>query len=214
MSHRALAVHARRLATSIVLPVAVVLVVRATLVQAYHIPSGSMEDTLFPGDLVLAEKVSFGPSVPGRFPGLKNPLPSVRVPGLRPVRQGEIVIFEHPEDPAVDLIKRVVATSGQVVEVRDKLLYVDGVAAPWPAEAKHDDPRVQRGRRDNFGPYRVPDGHFFVMGDNRDNSFDSRFFGAVPQAALRARPLAVYFSWNGAAPLRDKIRWTHLGPVR
>jgi signal peptidase I len=214
MSFRVILTRVRRITTSIVLPVAIALLVRATLVQAYHIPSGSMENTLFPGDFVLAEKVSFGPTLPGRLPGLVSPFQSVRVPGLRQPHPGEVVIFQHPEDPSVDLIKRVVATAGQTVEVRDKVLYVDGVEAPAPAGSKHADPHVQAGNRDNFGPYVVPAGHLFVMGDNRDNSFDSRFFGAVPLTMVRARPLAIYFSWNGAGGLRDKIRWTHLGQVR
>ncbi len=204
----------RRFATGVGLPVAIALLVRATLVQAYHIPSGSMENTLFPGDFVLAEKVSFGPTVPGRLPGLPPDLPSLRVPGLRHPHRGEVVIFQHPEDPGVDLIKRVVATEGEVVEVRDKVLYVNGEPVPPPRGLKHADPCLQSGNRDNFGPYIVPPGHLFVMGDNRDNSFDSRFFGAVPLSTVRARPLAIYFSWDSGAPLRDKIRWAHLGVVR
>jgi signal peptidase I len=214
MSFRVVLRRARRVTTSIILPVGIALLVRATLVQAYHIPSGSMEDTLFPGDFVLAEKVTFGPTLPGRLPGVAATLPSLRVPGLRQPHPGEVVIFQHPEDPSVDLIKRVVATAGQTVEVRDKVLYVDGRAAPLPSGSKHGDPHVQAGNRDNFGPYVVPAGEIFVMGDNRDNSFDSRFFGAVPLTMVRARPLAVYFSWNGAARLRYKIRWTHLGHLR
>jgi signal peptidase I len=213
MSFRIVLTRARRLTTSVILPVAVALLVRATLVQAYHIPSGSMEDTLFPGDFVLAEKVTFGPTLPGRLPGVAAALPSVRVPGLRSPHPGEVVIFQHPEDASVDLIKRVVATAGQTVEVRDKVLYVDGQPAPSPPGSKHGDPHLQAGNRDNFGPYVVPAGQIFVMGDNRDNSFDSRFFGAVPLGMVRARPLAVYFSWNGAARLRDKVRWNHLGQV-
>ena len=211
---RTVLIRLRRLAAGILLPVAIALLVRATLVQAYHIPSGSMENTLFPGDFVLAEKVSFGPTLPGRLPGISASIPSVRVPGIRHPHRGEVVIFQHPEDPAVDLIKRVVATAGQIVEVRDKVLYVDGQEVLSPPGSKHADPRLQSGNRDNFGPYVVPPEHLFVMGDNRDNSFDSRFFGAVPLGMVRARPLAIYFSWDTAARLRDKIRWMHLGTVR
>jgi signal peptidase I len=213
MSFRVVLIRARRLATSIILPVAIALLVRATLVQAYHIPSGSMENTLFPGDFVLAEKVSFGPTLPGRLPGVSASLPSVRVPGLRQPHRGEVVIFQNPDDAGVDLIKRVVATEGQVVEVREKVLYVNGEQMPSPPGSKHVDPRVLAGNRDNFGPYVVPAGQFFVMGDNRDNSFDSRFFGAVPLTMVRARPLAIYFSWDGTARMLEKIRWTHLGTV-
>jgi len=203
---------ARSIATGIGLPIAIALLVRATLVQAYHIPSASMENTLYPGDFVLAEKLSFGPHVPGRLPGLATALPSMHLPALRSPRAGEIVIFEHPEDPKVDLIKRCVAVAGQVVEVRDKELWVDGEHVATPPGLKHADPRLLAGR-DSYGPVVVPPGHIFVMGDNRDNSHDSRFFGPVPIDKLRARPLAVYFSWNRVAELSRKVRWSHLGAV-
>jgi signal peptidase I len=203
----------RRWGAGLALPLAVAFVVRATLVQAYHIPSGSMEDTFMPGDFVLAEKVSFGPHVPGRVPGGSALLPSVRVPGLRSPRPGDLVIFQHPEQPDVDLVKRCVAIAGQEVEIRDKRLYVDGVAVADPPGMKHVDPR-RLAKRDRFGPYVVPRDHFFALGDNRDQSFDSRFFGAVPIANLRARPVAIYFSWDSAGRLADRIRWRHLGAVR
>jgi signal peptidase I len=195
------------------LPLAVALLVRATLVQAYHIPSGSMEDTLLPGDFVLAEKVTFGPHVPGRVPGGTWVLPSFRVPGLRRPEPGDLVIFQHPEQPDVDLVKRCVAIAGQTVEIRRKQLFVDGVAAPAVPGLKYADARALA-QRDDFGPYTVPADHFFALGDNRDQSFDSRFFGAVPCANLRARPLAVYFSWDAQARRLGKVRWSHLGPVR
>lgn len=188
------------------------LLVRATLVQAYHIPSGSMEDTLLQGDFVLAEKISFGPNVPGRLPGLTAKFPSIRIPGVRSPQPGQIVIFEHPEDPSIDLIKRCVAVEGQVVTIRDKVVYVDGERVEEPAGMKHSD-AVTIERRDSFGPYTVPEGHIFVLGDNRDNSSDSRFYGPVPLSNLRARPLFIYFSWNGKGALLDKIRWQHLGLV-
>ena len=203
----------RRPVVGVAMPVLLALLVRATIVQAYHIPSGSMEDTLFPGDFVLAEKLSFGPLVPGRLPGLAASLPSLRVPGVREPRPGEIVIFEHPENPAVDLIKRCVAVQGQVIEIRNKQLLVDGKPFLDPPGLKYVDGRTLASPRDNFGPYEVPPGHFFVMGDNRDNSFDSRFFGAVPLRNLRARPLMIYFSWNGGGASLHKVRWDHLGLV-
>lgn len=208
-----LARHVRSVLSAIGIPIAIALLVRATLVQAYHIPSGSMEDTLFPGDFVLAEKLSYGPLVPGRFPGVGIRLPSVRIPGLRELRPGDVVIFESPRDPEIDLIKRCVAVAGQTVEMRNKQLYVDGRPFDEPATSKSVDPRALV-PRDQFGPHVVPEGYFFAMGDNRDNSFDSRFFGAVPLANVRAHPVAIYFSWDGAADARGKVRWRHLGGVR
>jgi len=203
----------RSLVSGIGVPIAIALLIRATLVQAYHIPSGSMEDTLFPGDFVLAEKVTFGPYVPGRLPGLSTNIPSLRIPGFRGPRPGEVIIFEHPENPEVDLIKRCIAVENQVVEIRDKQLLVDGRPIHDIPGLKHTDPRSLPNNRDNFGPFVVPPGHVFLMGDNRDNSFDSRFFGAVPVDNIRARPLAIYFSWNARGGFLDKIRWRHLGPV-
>jgi signal peptidase I len=205
---------ARSIASGIGVPIALALLVRATLVQAYHIPSGSMENTLFPGDFVLAEKLSFGPYLPGRLPGVSAQLPSWHLPGLRPPHPGDVVIFEHPEDPSVDLIKRCVAVAGQTVEVRDKELWIDGQRVSSPPGLKHVDTRMQPGLRDHYGPIVVPPNHIFVMGDNRDNSHDSRFFGPVSLDKLRARPLAVYFSWDEAAGLARKVRWQHLGAVR
>ncbi len=203
----------RRTLTGLGVPIAIALLVRATLVQAYHIPSGSMEDTLFPGDFVLAEKISFGPHVPGRIPLLSAVVPSIRVPGLRTPRAGDLVIFESPEDPEIDLIKRCVAVAGQIVEVRNKQLFVNGEPRLEAPGCKHTDVQA-RALRDQFGPFVVPPDHFFAMGDNRDNSFDSRFFGAVPIANVRAHPLAIYFSWDGEATARSKVRWGHLGGVR
>ena len=205
---------ARRFTLGILVPVLFALLVRATIVQAYHIPSGSMENTLYPGDYVLAEKWSFGPLVPGRLPGLATSMPSMRLPGLRSPRPGEVVIFEHPQNPEIDLIKRCVAVAGQTVLIRDKHLFVDGQPFPSPPESKFEDARVLDDRRDNFGPFVVPPGEFFVMGDNRDNSFDSRFFGPVSLDNLRARPFVVYFSWNDHGSHLAKVRWGHLGLVR
>lgn len=210
---RAITRHVRTVLSAIGLPVAIALLVRATLVQAYHIPSGSMEDTLFPGDFVLAEKLTYGPWVPGRVPGVSAALPSMRIPGLREVRPGDVVIFESPRDPGVDLVKRCVAVAGQTVEMRNKRLYVDGRPFGDPATSKTVDPRALV-PRDQFGPFVVPEGYFFAMGDNRDASFDSRFFGAVPLVNVRAHPVAIYFSWNRAGQALGKIRWRHLGGVR
>lgn len=205
--------HLRSALSAIGIPIAIALLVRATLVQAYHIPSGSMEDTLFPGDFVLAEKLSYGPWVPGRVPGMAAAVPSMRIRGLREVRPGDVVIFESPRDPDIDLVKRCVAVAGQTVEMRNKRLYVDGRPFGDPATSKSVDPRALV-PRDQFGPFVVPEGYFFAMGDNRDNSFDSRFFGAVPLANVRAHPVAIYFSWNAAGEALGKIRWRHLGGVR
>ncbi len=163
----------------------IALILRATVVQAFNIPSGSMEDTLLVGDFILGEKITF------RF---------------RSPRPGEVVIFRHPKIPGRDLIKRCVALEGDTVLIVNKVLYVNGRRFPDPPKAKYVDPRIIPARyapRDNFGPYVVPKGHIFVMGDNRDNSDDSRFWGPLPLKNVKARPLFVYFSINpGPRPPR------------
>ena len=193
--------------------------IRATLVQAYHIPSGSMEDTLLEGDYVLGDKVTFGTQIPDRIPILNTKLPSFRMPGFRSPNPGELVIFEFPEDPTRDFIKRCVAVEGQTVEVKNKELRVDGKPFENPSGVKYTDRRELPRRfsqRDNFGPYKVPPGYIFVMGDNRDNSYDSRFWGPVAMDKIKAHPLLIYHSWNPSGPvwnLLEKIRWWRLGLV-
>lgn len=183
----------REYASSIAVAVLLALLIRSTVVQAFYIPSGSMEDTLFVGDYLLANKFVYG--APIEIPLIDKPL--VRLPALRDPQQGDIVIFRSKTEPGRDLIKRCVAVGGQTVMVRDKVLYVDGVVFPDPPESKHTDRMVYRrsgSSRDNFGPYRVPEDHFFMMGDNRDNSNDSRFFGPIPKELVKGKAMSIYWS--------------------
>ena len=206
-------------AKSIFVAVFLAVLIRATLVQAYHIPSGSMEDTLFEGDYVLGDKLTFGTQIPDRLPIWNTKLPSFRMPGFRNPSSGDLVIFEFPEDPSRDFIKRCIAVAGQTVQVRDHVVFVDGKPFENPKGVKHTDTRRRTGRfspRDSYGPYKVPPGHLFVMGDNRDNSYDSRFWGPVSLDKIKAHPLFIYFSWDPAAPIWNplrKIRWGRLGMV-
>ena len=143
---------------TIVSALIIALILRTFVVQAYRIPTGSMEDTLLIGDFLLGEKITY------RF---------------RDPRPGEVVIFKYPLNPRKDYVKRCVAVGGQTVFVRDKVLFVDGVPFPDPPGVKYIDPEIlpsSVSNRDNFGPYTVPAGYFFMMGDNRDNSADSRFW--------------------------------------
>ena len=149
--------------------------------DTYSIPSGAMEDTIMMGDFMVAQT---------------GPLFS------SDTKPGDIVIFEHPNPPdgvQRKLVKRCVAMAGQTVEVRNKDLYVNGILQPLPPGAKHIDPNTYpatANKRDNFGSITVPPGSIFVLGDNRDNSDDSRFWGFVPLKNIKARPLCVYFSWR------------------
>ena len=183
----------REYASSVLIAVGLALVIRSTVVQAFYIPSGSMEDTLLVGDYLLANKFLYG--APLEVPGMREPL--FRLPAMRDPRQGDIVIFRSKTQPDRDLIKRCVAVGGQVVEVKDKLLYVDGVLVPAAPKGKHVDANVYPGSRiarDNFGPYKVRPDHFFMMGDNRDNSSDSRVFGAVPRKLVKGKAMIIYWS--------------------
>jgi len=174
-----------RMVNSILLALIVVIPVRTFAIQGYHIPSGSMEKTLLIGDVLFADKLTFGPRIPFSD--------GVRIPGFRDPQPGDVVIFKHPMEK-IDLIKRCVAVGGQVVEMRDKRLYVDGV----PIEEsfiQHTDP-YPRSDRDDMKPRRVPDGHIFVLGDNRDNSNDSRFIGTIPLKSVVAKARVIYWSWD------------------
>jgi signal peptidase I len=154
--------------------------------------------------------------------GPKIPFTHIRLPGLRGPRTGDIIVFQFPANPSVDYIKRCIAVGGQTVEVRDKVAYVDGVAsAAADRFAYHMDPGISCGGqvgpfpedvalqtcRDNFGPYRVPPGRLFMMGDNRENSNDSRYWGTVPMDYVKGRALFIYWSWDGA---RFQPRWERL----
>ena len=182
---------AREYLEAILMAVALALFLRTFVVQAFSIPTGSMENTLLVGDFLLANKFIYGARIPFtdvRLPGFSNPEP------------GDIVIFEYPRDPNRDFIKRVVAGPGQEVEIRDKILYVDGKRTVDPPLSKYADPVIlpvssPSGVRDNMRLVRVPEGHYFVMGDNRDNSEDSRYWGFLDKNRIRAQANIIYWSW-------------------
>lgn len=149
-------------------------VIKTSIAEAERIPSGSMEDTLLIGDLIVVNKIIYGAPVP---------LTGFRLPAVRQPQPGDIITFKWPGDRRTNYVKRCVAVAGQIVEVRDKVLFIDGARFPDPALSKFVDTGVPAGDntpRDNFGPYRVPPGTVFAMGDNRDSSYDSRFWGPVP----------------------------------
>lgn len=184
----------REYTSSILIAVALALGIRTGVVQAFYIPSSSMEDTLLVGDYLLANKFIYG--APIDIPGTNITL--FRLPKLHDPEPGDIVIFRSPRDPDRDLIKRCVAVGGQKVEIIDKVLYVDGMRFEDPPLAKYTDFRTLPASvslRDNFGPYRVPEGHFFMMGDNRDDSYDSRFWRAVPKELIKGKAMSIYWSW-------------------
>ena len=182
----------RERADPIVAAVAFALFARTFLFQAFAVPSPSMEKNVLAGDRLLVNKFLYAPLAPP----LAGLLPA------RPVRRGDVVVFRFPQDPSRDFIKRVVGLPGETVEIRDRRVTIDGrsLLEPYVFHADDriwpDDPSIpeEKRRRDQLAPTLVPDGAYFVMGDNRDDSSDSREWGPVPAGNLVGRALIVYWS--------------------
>ena len=182
----------RRCVTYALVVFVVVLASRTIAVQAFKIPSGAMLPTLQIGDHILVDKFLYGPRLEIPFAQMSLG----QLPGIRKPKPGDVVVFIWPKDRSKDFVKRVVATEGQTIEVRDRQVFIDG--NPW------DDPHATWVRQEhagpavagnNYGPYTVPKDEVFVMGDNRDQSYDSRFWGPVPISDIKGRVLAIY--WSG-----------------
>ena len=168
--------------------------------QAFKIPTGSMEDNLKVGDHIIVNKFIYGPGTT-----LGGMLP------LREIRRGDIIVFRYPLQPDTDFVKRVIGLPGDTVEVHDKVVSVNGkpLAEPYVI---HVDPTIYPPRpqlpepyrsRDQFGPYFVPVGQYFAMGDNRDRSSDSRYWGTVPRSMIKGKAFMVYWSFEGTPPSPD-----------
>jgi signal peptidase I len=167
---------------------------RAFVIQAFRIPSESMVPTLLKGDFLFVNKFEYGP---------KLPFTHIRLPGYRTPHRGDVIVFQYPGDPRLDYVKRCIATGGQTVVIRNKQVIVDGDTLREPY-AIQSDPEVlpaAAAPRDNFGPYTLPAGELFMMGDNRDNSNDSRFWGPVKMDLVRGHAMFIYFSTAGNDPL-------------
>jgi signal peptidase I len=165
------------------------LIIRAYVVQAFKIPSGSMIPTLLIGDHILVNKFIYGTTIPfsdGRVLVLAKP------------KRGDIVVFKYPEDQSKDFIKRVVGVEGDVVEARNKAIFVNRKRVSEPFVQYTDSSMHSTGMepRDNFGPYLVPKDKLFVMGDNRDQSYDSRYWGYVDMKLVRGKAFIIYWSWD------------------
>jgi len=163
------------------------IILRVFVVSAFHVSSESMADTLLEGDYIFVNQLAYDY-------------------GTAP-QMNDVIVFKYPNNPEKNYIKRIVAGPGDIVQVADKILYVNEQVAPIPENSKHIDNRVLPGDlsfRDNFGPYQVPEGEYFVMGDNRDDSRDSRFWGSVPAENIIGKAVFVYWSW---APSKDAPGW-------
>lgn len=175
---------------AILIALILALIIRTFVVQAFKIPSGSMIQTLLIGDHLLVNKFIYG---------VRNPLnQGLWIKGERP-KQGDVIVFIYPVDPSKDFIKRVIGTEGDTIEIINKKVYVNGNIFPDPPGVQHTDPRILPGSvspRDNMGPIVIPKNSLFVMGDNRDQSYDSRFWGFVPVKDVRGKALIIYWSWD------------------
>lgn len=246
------------------------LVLRTFVVQAFRIPTGSMKDTLLIGDFLLVNKFVYGARTPDGIPFLNIALPFFRLPAVKQPKQGDIVVFRYPQDEKLDYIKRCIAVGGQTVELRQGIVYVDGVPEGRQEDIKKEyDPEeghyilyqkitTPLGKNytirhyadhnlsgENYGPVRVPtkdeqisdtiknnpflrqqfdqdqDGRYdgdqyFMMGDNRDNSSDSRYWGFLPARNVVGEAMIIYWSWDKHVPLYrmlDKVRWLRIGDL-
>ncbi len=187
----------------------IVLLLRESVIQAYLIPSSSMENTLLSGDFVLATKFDYG---------LKVPFVDIKLFANKLPKRGDIVVFTYPLEKNKDFVKRVIGLPGDTIEIRDKIVYINHKPLKEPYAVFKDTHYYsslevdgndfqklwvggafasgQKLVRDNFGPIVVPENSVFVMGDNRDFSFDSRFWGAVNIKYLKGKPRIIYFSWG------------------
>ncbi len=187
---------------AIVYAVLLALVIRTVVIQAFTIPSGSMMDTLLVGDYILVNKFIYGAEIP---------FSERHLPGIRQPWRGDIIVFKYPNDESRDFIKRIIGVPGDTVQVRDNRVYLNGQLL--------DEPYVRSGSfRDTLSnhcgysyacePLVVPPGSYFVMGDNRDNSQDSRYWGFVKRGKVRGKAFIIYWSWNGDS---HWLRWNRLG---
>jgi signal peptidase I len=193
----------REYAEAIGMALLLALFIRTFIVQAFKIPSGSMIPTLQIGDHILVNKLAYG---------IRIPFWDQYVIDFTEVQRGDVIVFIFPEDRSKDFIKRVVGVAGDAVEIRGKKILINGKEVEDPhAHFEGDDPQtVLPATRDDFGPTKVPANHLFVMGDNRDRSYDSRFWGFVSLDDVRGKAFLIYWSWDGA----DRwVRWERLGDL-
>jgi len=195
--------HWRENIEAILVAILIALFIRTFVVQAFKIPSGSMKQTLQIGDHILVNKFLYG---------IKIPYWRKTIIPIKTPQRGDIIVFKFPNDPKKDFIKRVIGVGGDLVECRDKQLWVN------QKRLNHDvgvytDPHIIPGNirpRDNFGPIKIPVRSLFVMGDNRDESFDSRFWGFVDLKAVNGKAFIIYWSWD---KLNFGVRWNRLGQI-
>lgn len=213
-------------AKSIIIAFALFLLIRTFVVEAFRIPTGSMENTLLVGDFLLVNKAVYGAQIPGT---------RVRLPAFDKPRRNDIVVFTPPHEPDKNYVKRLVGLPGDTLMMKDKILYLNGEPLTEEYSQHVDpvdivvhsmewqrnylvstvDPATYRPTRDNWGPIVVPENSYFVLGDNRDDSEDSRYWGFVDADAVKGQPLFIYYSFEPRTerpfPWLTEIRWNRIG---
>ncbi len=184
---------------ALIIAIILALIIRTFFIQAFKIPSGSMLETLQIGDHLLVNKIGYG---------IKVPFTHYMLAEFNDPQHGDIVVFEFPEDPSKDFIKRVIGLPGDTIEIREKHVYRNGEKLDEPY-TQHTDTVTNASRRDNMAPVTVPEGKYFVMGDNRDESYDSRFWGFVDRNKIKGKAWLLYWSSNGLS----NIRWNRIGQI-
>ena len=190
---------AREYAEAFLFAIILTIFIRTFVVQAFRIPSGSMENTLLVGDFLFVNKFIYGANVP---------FTDIELPAVREPRRGDVIVFKYPVDTRKDFIKRVIGLPGDKLEIRDKVVYIND--QPLDESYAHfsagrirsrglNDARVfpsGTGNKDNYGPIEIPPGKLFMMGDNRDNSDDSRFWGFLDESLIKGKAILIYWSWD------------------
>jgi signal peptidase I len=195
---------AREMFESICVAVILAFFVRTFVVQAFKIPSGSMEPNLLIGDHLLVNKFVSAPTL--------TRMEDTLLP-IETIRRGDIIVFKHPRMPERDLIKRAIGLPGETIELRDRRVYVNGkpLDEPYASFLLKDAADVAAGDvRRNFGPVTVPSGHYFMMGDNRDNSEDSRYWGFLPREYVKGKALFLYISFGDGPGSVANVRWARI----
>lgn len=188
---------------AIIIAIIIALFIRTFIIQAFKIPSGSMIPTLQIGDWLLVNKFIYGIKIPA----LRKTIIPIKDP-----QRGDIVVFIYPMDKSKDFIKRVIGVAGDVIEIKNKKVYINGALFDDPYGTFTDSLIIPAAvqPRDNFGPVKVPEGHIFAMGDNRDNSYDGRFWGFVNLDDVLGKAFIIYWSWDRN---RHTVRWNRLAQI-
>jgi signal peptidase I len=234
----------RETTEAIIIALIAAMFLRAFVVQAFRIPTGSMKDTLLVGDFLLVNKFIYGVRTPEHIPLINAEIPFVRLPAFKQPKNGDVVVFKYPENRELDYIKRCIAVGGQTIEIRRGDVFIDGkpegektdlgkryderekewvrltrITTPYGKTytIRHYERHNINNPAHNYGPFKVPEGHYFMMGDNRDNSADSRSWGTLPHENVEGEALIIYFSWNDTAKnlwnLFESVRWPRIANI-